>query len=265
MKKILMMILCGGLLVACSSSSGYDVKVTDASSSLLSGNNVTITKQDYFEQLLDTYAANEILNEAISSIADKELTDKDAITKLLEEKTKTYAEYSGGDLEKYIKQAGYSSKEEFTNSILLPSVKRELLIKKYIEENLDKMIKDYQVCSFKKITVDKESTALTLIKEATTEAKFDAKMKEYGTSAEDAGVVTKNSTLDDNLKAKLEKLSAVTKDGIYSEAIKLSDDNYAVIYIYGSDHKNKDKITTALSSDSTAQKDIEAIYLKKYN
>ena len=71
--------------------------------------------------------------------------------------------------------------------------------------------------------------------------------------------------MDDNLKSQLSQLSAVNKDGVYSEAIKLSDDSYAVLYLYNTDHKNTDELINKLTSDGDVQKEIEGIYLKKYN
>ena len=90
-------------------------------------------------------------------------------------------------------------------------------------------------------------------------------MEDYGSDAEDAGVVTKNSSLDDNLKDKLSDLNQVTEDGVYSQAIKLSDDNYAVIYLYDTAHKNTDNIISALESDGEVQEEAEGAYLKKYH
>lgn len=264
MKKLAMLLLCGGLLVACSNTS-YNVKVSDNDEALITCGDMKITKQDYFEYLLDRYGSTEVLQEALTAIADKELNDQDALNKLITEKKAEYAKAADGDFAKYVKSAGYESEDEYVEKILTPSCKQELLRKKYIDEHLDKLLKSYQVASFKKIVVDKESTALSIIKEATSEEAFDKLMKDNGTNAEDAGIVTKNSTLDDNLKSVLEKLSQIDKDGVYSEAIKLSDDTYAVIYLYNTDHKNTDELTTKLSSDSNVQKEIEGSYLKKYN
>lgn len=265
MKKLAMLLLCSGLLVACSSSS-YSVKVSDGSTTLVSGEGIEVSKQEYFEHLLDGYGSSKILNDALTAIADKEVTDQKKIDDLLEEREKTYAQYADGDLESYAKSLGYQSKDEYINEALLPDVKQELLRNKYIEDNLEKMLTQYQVTSFKKIIVEKESTALSIIKASTSEDEFDKQMKEYTDSSEDAGIVTKNtSSLDGNLTKKLETLSKMTKDGVYSEAIKLSDETYAVVYVYDTDKKDKDKYITALTSDQDIQEEIEGTYLKKYN
>lgn len=244
----------------------YQVKISDNQNVLVSGSQIKVTQQDYFEVLLDQYGANEILNKAIDIIAEKELDDQEALDKAVDELTETYTQYSNGDLEATAKKYGYESKDEYIDDIIVPAAKQQLLREKYLKEHLDDYIKDSQVTSFKKIVVDKESTALSLIKDMKSEEDFDKKMKEYGDKAEDAGMVTKNSSaLDSNLKNALEKLSTLEKDGIYSEAIKLSDDTYAIVYVYDADHKNTDEIIDKLSSDADIQEEIEAIYLKKYN
>lgn len=264
MKKLVMLLLCGGLLTACSNSS-YSVKVSDGDDVLISGGEVSISKQDYFETLMDRYGGQKIIDEALLSIADKELTDQDTLDKLVKEKEETYAKYADNDLEAYAKKMGYDSKDDYIENYIKVEAKKELLQNKYATEHLDDLIKSSQLVSFKKIIVDKESEALTIIKESTTQKAFDKKLKDAGSDGEDAGIVTKNSTLDDNLKAVLEKLSAVDKDGVYSEAIKLSDDTYAVLYIYNTDHKNTDELVKKLTSDSDIQKEIQGKYLKQYN
>ena len=126
MKKLAILLLCSGLLVACSSSS-YSVKVTDGSSEFISGEGIKITKQDYFEELLDTYGSSKVLNDVLTAIADKEVTDEKEINKLLKEREDMYAKYANGDLDSYAKSIGYESKDEYIKEALLPDVKQELL------------------------------------------------------------------------------------------------------------------------------------------
>lgn len=264
MKKLVMALLCVGLLYGCNSA-GYDTTVSNKDKVIITGSGLNITNQDYFEYLMNQTGPSAVLDQALMNIADKELTDQDAIDKAVKEAQDSYAQYANGSLEDYAKQLGYDSVDDYTQQKIIPEVKTKLLIEKYIDKNFDQLIKDYQVSSFKKITVDKESTALSLIKDIKSEDDFNKKMEEYGSDSEDAGVVTKNSALDDNLKKSLGDLSEVDKDGVYKEAIKLSDDKYAVIYLYDTAHKNKDKIKTALTSDTAATDEIKGKYLSQYH
>lgn len=264
MKKLILLLMCACVLFACSSSS-YSVQVSDGDSVLVSDSTLKVTKQGFFEYLVDYYGANEVLVEALTKIADIELTDEDELNDLVEEIKEEYASYTDDDLSVYASYMGYDDVDEYVEQIIVPSAKQELLREHYITDNLEAMIEEYSVCSFKKIVVEKESEALNIISEATDEDAFDELMEEYSDDAEDAGMVTKNSTLDDNLIDILDELSAVEEDGVYSSAIKLSDDTYAVLYLYDTDHSNSEDIVDTLSSDSDVQEYVEGIYLKKYN
>lgn len=263
---VLVVIIGGCVFLMTNKDSSYSSKVTDSSKTFISDKKVSVTKQDFYEYLLDNYGAQEILNEALSAIADKEVTDQKEINKLLKERVDTYSQYSDGGIEEYAKSMGYDSAKQYQNDVLLPSVKQELLTQKYIEENFDSLMTEFKVCSIKKIVVSKESSALSIIKKSTSEAEFDKQMTTYDDKAEDLGIVTKNTSgMDDNLLDKLEDFSKITKDGIYKDAIKLSDDTYAAVFIYNTDHtKKKSDYQTSLSSDADIQTKVEGYYLKKY-
>lgn len=265
MKKLIMLLLCGGLLAACSQSS-YQVKVSDGNQTIVSGSDITLTKQDYFEALLDQSGPSTVLAKSLTTIADKELgesNDSEELQKIIEEKKKTYA--GNSSLKEAAKNYGFDSEEEYINEAIIPDAKQELLRNNYIQENLNDFITDYQVSRLKKIVVDKESTALSLIEKATSEDAFDKLMEENKDQSEDLDIVTKDSTLDDNLKEKLEEFSKIKEDGVYKEAVKLSDDSFAVIYLYDTAHEDTQEYVETLSGIEDIQTEIEGIYLKKYH
>ena len=265
MKKLSLLLISGLLLVGCSSND-YSTQVSENNKTLISGENISITKQDYYTYLMDNYGANEVLKVILTTIADKEVTDQKKIDALLKEKKETYAKYYDGSLLEYAQSFGYKDEEEFIENQLLPEVKEELLRNKYIEKNYDQLINEYQVNRFKQIIVDKESTALEIIKTATSTEKFDEQMKKYKDNSEDCGIVTKNtSTIDKNLTKKLQEFQKITKDGVYKDAVKLSNDQYAVIYLYDTNRKNKNDYIKALSTDKDIQNTIESYYLKQYH
>lgn len=271
-KKYILILVCVIVVIACvlvyafvSPSDGYSSKVSDANKTIVSDNKLTITKQDFYEYLLENSGSDEVLNEALTAIANKEITDEDEINKSLEERVKTYSSYVEGTMDDYAVSLGYESLAEYKEKVLLPEVKQELLKKKYIEDNFEDLMKEFEVCSIKKIVVEKESSALSIIKKSTDEEAFDKLLETYDDKGEDCGIVTKNTTLDDNLKDMLSKFIGLEEDGIYSEAIKLSDDTYAAVFVYNTDHeKNKDSYLDTLVNDADVQEKVEGHYLKEY-
>lgn len=265
MKKLSLLFVCSLLLVGCSSDN-YSTQVSENNKTLISGENISINKQDYYTYLMDNYGANEVLKVVLTTIADKEVTDQKQIDALLKEKKETYAKYYDGSLLEYAQSYGYKNEEEFIENQLLPEVKEELLRNKYIEKNYDQLINEYQVNRFKQIIVDKESTALEIIKASTNADKFDEQMEKYKDKSEDCDIVTKNtSTIDENLTKKLKDFQKITKDGVYKDAVKLSDDKYAVIYLYDTERQDKNEYIKALSTDEKIQTTIESYYLKQYH
>ena len=248
-------------------NTGYKAKVTNGSDTLVSGD-VSITKQNYFNYLLESYGVDSVVTDALNEIAESEIKDDDDdFVAEVESLTETYSSYSTDGLDDYAIESGYEDGDEFIEEYIKPMARLNVLSNKYIKDNLDDLLDEYNVCSFKLIITEKESQALKIISKATTEEKFDKYMEkdDYSDNAQDAGIVTKNNTsLDENLVDVLDKI-AKNGDGIYSDAIKLSDDTYAVVYVYDSDHEDTDNYIDTLSSDSDIVEDIKATYLKKYN
>ena len=263
MKKLGMILCALVLLTGCSLS--YNTELSDGSDTLASTDSMTITKQDLYLYILENYGADEVLDEALRTVADLEITDEDEVAELVEERQETYASYAD-DLEDYATSLGYEDADQFTELVIEPDVKQTLLIEKYIDDNYDDLIEDYQACSLKVIIVEKESEALTIIEDEPDADDFDALIEdEYSDEGEDYGVVTKNTSLDDNLLDLLEDFMEIEEEGVYEEAILLSDDTYAAVYIYDCDkEENSDTYKEALESEDDITDEAQVYYLKKY-
>ncbi len=264
MKKLLM-ILCVGVLLCGCASSVYDIEISNGKQELLSYGKMTITKQDYFEVLLAKYGAQTIIENALTDIAKKEITDTDALNELVESKKKTYAEYYKGNIDDVAKANGYSDTKEYIEKIIVPQAYLELLNKKYVNEHYDSLIKENKATRFKVILTSKESEAYDIIEKTKKDFdKFNALMKE-SEGSEDVDIITKNSALDTNIINILDELSTLKKDQVYNKAIKLSSGYYAVLYIYDTERKDKQEWVDALINDTVIVQSIEGHYLKQYN
>lgn len=278
-KKVVALIVLVVILIACgitgyvitSNNDGYSTKVSN-NKKVITGD-VTVTKQGYFESMLKSSGAQKVVDDAYNGIANKLIPTskyKTEIDALVKSKEKEYASYMGS-LKSYATTMGYSSVSAFEKASVIPEAKQELLKKKYFTDNYTKAVKKYKVAYIKAITVSKESTAIKLIKQSTSEAAFNKLMKSstYKSNATNYKMVTtktSTSTLNKNIKAKLGTFSTMTKDGVYATAIKQSSSKYVVVYVYNTDKTaNKTKIIKALTDLSSTSSDVEAYYLNKYN
>jgi len=131
----------------------YVSKVTDGSKDLITGD-TTVSKQGYYEYLMDGSGASEIVSQALTKIADKELTtkaDKASIkteTKALEDQYKNYM----GSVKDYAKSVGYSSEETFRKATLTPNAKQNALVKKYLTSKFTTAIDKYKVTGLENCT-----------------------------------------------------------------------------------------------------------------
>lgn len=257
-------IICGVALGMNSKKKSYTAKVTDASSSIASGD-ITFTKQDYYAYLMEQFGASEVVDQALSAIAEKEVTDKKAINKIVKESEDEYKTYYK-TLAKAAETLGYDSEKDLRNKKLIPDARMTLLTEQYLKAHYEDITKEYQVAYLKYISYEKESQALKAIKKATSEEEFTKLFKKAADNATDAAYVDKEaSSLDANLLKKLATFSAVTKDGVYSEAVELSDGKFAAVYIYNTDKtKNQDTILEELSAESAVITQAKAAYLKQY-
>ena len=265
MKKLLIVLGCALLLTGCAKTSNYEVKVSEDSKVLLTINGVSITKQEYFEKLLDNYGADKIVSQALEKIADKEVTDLDKVEELVKDRKKVYETYLGTTIDEFAKNMGYANEEEFVNDALRPDAKQECLRNQYISDNFDSLVDEYNVTRLKKIVVDLESEALIIIDEAKDEDAFDALMEKHKNKSQDVDIVTKNTALDDNIIAKLDEFSKLTQDGVVSQPVKLTDGKFAVIFAYDTQREDKQEYIETLTVDSAIKEKIESVYLKKYN
>lgn len=270
--RLLIIIVCICLIGGCgyafynsfkNKEDSYVTHVSNGDKTLVKTADITVTKDDIYNYLLDSDGSSMTLNTAINYVADKEITDQDAINSKVDELKKQYLQYAGtSDLNTYATDAGYKDEDDFIKQVITPNAKLQLLQEKYVNKNFKSLVKQYKVKYIKYFTVDTESQALKIIKDITDETSFTNYFNEN--SGKDAGMVTKKSNdLDSKIVKKLDKF---TKDGIYAKAIKTSESKYAVVWVYNTDKSNlKDEIKKGLTSLSDFTTKCETYYLRKYN
>ena len=129
MKKGISFALIATLLVGCGSSNtvNYSTEVTDGDKTIISGDDVEITKNDIYYYILEQYGSSEILTLALTYIADQEITDEQQIQAGIDEQVASYTESLTMSFEDYAKQSGYESSQEYIDDVITDGVKQNFL------------------------------------------------------------------------------------------------------------------------------------------
>lgn len=267
MKKTI--ILAGLALVLAGCSSNKTVitsKVTDGSNIVATTESgIEISKQTIYESLLSTYGADKVVDKALISIANKEITDTDKINAKVEETLTSYQSMLGGEegLLSYIQSSGYSTIDDYKKSVLEPNVKKNLLIEKYVEDNFTTLSETYGYSYIQYFTMSTESEALSTINSIDKGEKTfeDAATESTGSVPDKKLCYTKasSSSIDSNISS---IATQFTTAGMYSVPVALSDGTYAVIKVVDTDREaNKEAIISSLTSISDVNSEANVYYL----
>lgn len=262
MKKLIPLALVATILSGCGSNQTYLSSVTDGTTALVEIDGTTITTNDIYRYYLESYGSSQVLDFALTHIAEIEITDQDAIDAKLQETIDTYTTYAGVDLNSYAVSLGYESGDQYTQEALLPSVLQQLLIEKYVNDNVATLKDEYKIKYLKTVSFNTEIEATDFIS-STTNEDFDTAMIEN--DGIDVGIVTSDNTdLDTNI---IGELDSFTQDGIYQEVISTTDGKFVVVYIYNTelDDDSKSEVISTLMSTDGISAECEKYYLDKYD
>ena len=259
MKKLSLLFIPCLLLTGCSSDeANYITSVSDGNKEAIKITDLSITNDDIYHYLLENYGTNTLVTEVLNNISEKEITDQKVIDEKVKKTLEEYATYTDTPIEEYAKEQGYETVEEYSNEIVLPNVLRTLLNEKYVSDNLKDIEKNYHPKYLKTVSFDTESDALKAIESIESEADFEKVYNEK--SGKDNGLVTKDSSIDENI---IKELTSFEEKSLYSKAIKTSDGKYTIVFAY----ESKDEKATyieKLSGISNIVIDCEAHFLDAY-
>ncbi len=262
MKKIIIPALSLLILSGCGTTEqNFSSSITDGQNTAITIDGIHVTNDDIYHYLLETQGANTIIAEALTFIADKEITDQAQIDELVNQQITDYEAYTQQTIDEYATSLGYENKDAYLNDVIIPSVKNELLVEKYVGEHYDQLVKDTSVKYIKTITVANESDAMAIIDQSVDTTTFDTLFTEN--SGVDVGFVSNESTsVDENI---IKNLTNFTADGLYSKAIATSTGEYAVVYVYNTDLSTvKEDVTENLTMLSSTSVVANAYYLEMY-
>lgn len=271
MKKIMTLGASLLLLAGCASNDGYTVKVNDANTTVVSGENVSITHQDLFTYLMDQNGANYVLNKALQTVANAFEIDEEALNTQLEQTINTYKSFIGEDLDTYTKEnLGYDDFEAYKEAVLIPSIRQKLMIAQYSEDHFDTLAAQYHFKKLRMIVVEDQSTAMSLINQISDgEITFEEAVEQYSTDSSskakkgELGIVSDLSSTSTVDEAIISLLPQFTVEALYSVPVEVSN-GYAVLEILETDVQvMKTDILEVLKNADTIIEEAEAYYLSE--
>ncbi len=187
-------------------------KTSDGDEIIATLNGKTITANELYESLKESYGTNTLIDIIDTYISDKEVTIKDEDEDYVNEIVdyyKDYADYYGVDLStfltNYVGLSGVSTEDEFREYVL-EDYKKTLAVKKFIGDNADeKDLKEY----YKNNYSDKLTAKHILI--------------EVDPDAEDQEKADKEAY--NKAVSLIEKLNKVDKDKLEDKFDKLAEEN----------------------------------------
>lgn len=167
MKKLLILALISVLfMVGCSTDDPY-AGISENDSAVVTVDGNSYTRGQFYDALVSTNATALVTNKLVDMMYEDIIGDESVI---LDQVNEVLEQLKAGDesyFKLYLSYMGYTSEETYVNDMILFS-KQDALVGKYIEDNYDQFITDYQPKMVRMLQTsdkDKAEEALALIKD----------------------------------------------------------------------------------------------------
>lgn len=250
---------------------GADTTVTDSTEKLFTVGNTTYTKGQEYQLVKRINGPNLTLQAAQQLIYNEEVGDGEEIQKEAQEMYDQYAGYTE-DFDEQIKTYGYADKQDYIDSVLIPSVQAQKLLEKYFTDGKDAIEADFKPTLAAVIECDSQDNAdkaRKAIEDGQTPAEAGKQYAKEGATYTGAEQII--STLDTSLPVRIvNSLYETENTGLLDETFtndtSTDDITYYVVDLISNDYDaNLDKIIEALGSNTDINTDCNIYYLKKYD
>ena len=268
MKKASVIALCSVLLLT--GCSGATATISDKSDAIMTIGDTTITKEDEYKSLKISNGSDltmELVKQAIYKKEDK-VTKK--MKKNAKSTLKSYEE-SMSNFEEQLKSLGYSSKKQYMNKVLIPSLQAEALTKKYFTAAKKDIQSTYKPSKAQIIQCENKANAKKALKAIQNGEDISSVAKQYMVdqatySGEETLVTTQSSDLPTRL---INKLYKAKKVGVINEVFDNTSSGtsyaYVAVLVNNDYDEIKSDVIDTLSSEDDITESCLIYYLNKYN
>ena len=208
MKKILILLSLGLILAGCGDATA---KLSTPNAPVLEIGDTVITQDQVFQYLLSGDTSIVIINMAKNVIRNAQVEITDEIKELAAADLKVMKDILKEDFELGLKQLGFSSEDEYVERALIPLAQQNVMMKKYIEENLDFVTATYFPRRARIIEFTVEADAKEVLEGIKAGGSTEELGKENTTSLEFFGQLAtyhRDSTIPNTLKTILKDANA---------------------------------------------------------
>ena len=276
MKKTLSLICVSACLFTLSGCKDATAQVSDSSKALITIGDTKITRGNVFNMMKKSDTSGSatlaLVKEKIYEKENITLTDemkKEATSKVSE--MQTSLKYDDDKFLDYLKNMGFSSKENYIEQGSYPTLKEKALVEKYVNDKKQSILSTYTPIKAQIMTIGNEDNAKKALKAIQDGEDFIKTAEKYENSNSDGGKETiyySESSIPSDIFTKM----VDAKKGIMNSVMKDSTNSvYYVVNIVNNDtseyeQEALDKIASdASSSSSSINTTIWSYYLKEHN
>ncbi len=269
MKKILAVLFALVLLAGCGSNA--QTMVSDPDTVIISGNDITYTKQDLFNDLKKNDVTSVIRADLTNRIAGFEEIDMDEVTTKVND---YFEELKTQYADSYDSMLSYYGGEESFRKTIESSYTLDALLKKYCDYNLDSLVSEYTPVLAKMQSFSTQEEAQAMIDNIQNGMSFDDACTEAGiTTLPTETVYLSTSDIDTQLIDYLSDSAVgvseypvvVLTDSTNDNGEVATTETYYVIETINRDVEEfKDEFYSAIGSEIDTT-DVFNYYFNKYN
>lgn len=268
MKKASVIALCSVLLLT--GCSGATATISDKSDAIMTIGDTTITKEDEYKSLKISNGSDLTMELVKQAIYKKEVKVTKKMKKNAKSTLKSYEE-SMSNFEEQLKSLGYSSKKQYMNKVLIPSLQAEALTKKYFTAAKKDIQSTYKPSKAQIIQCENKANAKKALKAIQNGEDISSVAKQYMVdqatySGEETLVTTQSSDLPTRL---INKLYKAKKAGVINEVFDNTSSGtsyaYVAVLVNNDYDEIKSDVIDTLSSEDDITESCLIYYLKKYN
>jgi foldase protein PrsA len=264
MKKILTVCATGLMAVSLAACDDATAKLKGAREPVVTVGKTKITKGDLYESMFAAVGEQTAINGALKVIEDAEVETTDDMLEEAQNTLDYYKTIYGDSFSSYLEQAGMTE-DDFINDVLLVSQKETALYQKYVEDNYDDVVEEYNplmatVLTFS--TSDEADAALSALKDgSSTVAEI---VEEYSLSSSgESELITLDTTSYDTIA--LSYLRSASVDDGWTKVPGSSTDTWYVLRVDETDPEAfKDTFVSWATQQTAVQSEAKVFYYKKY-